>query len=81
MARTPQGDRTGLTRAAVLRDSSQPSGIGEFAAIQSVASSLGVEVRPVDMRDADEIERALAAFARSPNGGVVVTPARRYRLS
>ena len=63
-----------LTRAAVLRDSANRAGIGEFAAIQSVAPSLGVELRPVDTRDAGEIERALAAFARDPNGGMIVTP-------
>ena len=63
-----------LTRAAVLRDSVNRSGIGEFAAIQSVARSLGVELRPVDTRDSDEIERTLAAFARFPNAGLVVTP-------
>ncbi len=63
-----------LTRAAVLRDSANRAGIGEFAAIQSVAPSLGVELRPVDTRDAGEIERILAAYARSPNGGLIVTP-------
>jgi putative tryptophan/tyrosine transport system substrate-binding protein len=63
-----------LTRAAVLRDSLNRSGIGEFAAIQSVSRSLGIELRPVDTRDADEIERTLAAFARTPNVGMVVTP-------
>ena len=63
-----------LTRAAVLRDSLNRSGIGEFAAIQSVSRSLGIELRPVDTRAADEIERTLAAFARTPNVGMVVTP-------
>jgi putative tryptophan/tyrosine transport system substrate-binding protein len=63
----------GVTRAAVLRDSALTSGIGQFAVIQSVAPSVGVEVSPVNMRDAGEIERAIAAFARSPNGGLVVT--------
>jgi putative tryptophan/tyrosine transport system substrate-binding protein len=63
-----------LTRASVLRDSNNRAGIGEFAAIQSVAPSLGVELRPVDTRDAAEIERILAAYARSPNGGLIVTP-------
>jgi ABC-type uncharacterized transport system substrate-binding protein len=63
-----------LARAAVLRDSTNRAGIGEFAAIQSVAPSLGVELRPVDTRDAGEIERTLAAYARSPNGGLIVTP-------
>jgi putative ABC transport system substrate-binding protein len=63
----------GVTRVAVLRDPTQPSGIGQFGAIQTVAPSLGVEVNPVNMRDAGEIERAIAAFARSPNGGLIVT--------
>jgi putative ABC transport system substrate-binding protein len=61
-----------VTRVAVLRDSTQGSGTGEFAAIQAVAPSLRVEVNPVNVRDAGEIERAVAAFARSPNGGVIV---------
>jgi putative ABC transport system substrate-binding protein len=62
-----------VTRAAVIRDPALPSGIGQFAVIQSVAPSVGVEVRPVSVRDVAEIERALAAFARSPNGGLIVT--------
>jgi putative ABC transport system substrate-binding protein len=62
-----------VTRAAVLRDAALTSGIGQFAVIQSVASSVGVEVSPVNVREAGEIERAIAAFARSPNGGLVVT--------
>ena len=66
----------GVTRAAVLRDPAITAGIGQFAAIQSVAPSLGVEVSPVNVRDAGEIERAVAAFARSPNGGLIVTRAR-----
>jgi putative tryptophan/tyrosine transport system substrate-binding protein len=64
----------GVTRAAVLRDSTQGSGTSLFAAIQAVAPSLRVEVNPVNMRDAGEIERAIAAFARSPNGGLILTP-------
>ena len=63
----------GVTRAAVLRDPAIASGIGQFAAIQAVAPSLGVEVSPVNVRDAGEIERAVAAFARSGNGGLIVT--------
>ena len=55
----------GVTRAAVLRDPTITAGIGQFAAIQSVAPSLGVEVSPVNVRDAGEIERAVTAFARS----------------
>jgi putative tryptophan/tyrosine transport system substrate-binding protein len=64
----------GVTRAAVLRDAAIASGIGQFGAIQSVAPSFGVELSPVNVRDAPEIERAVAAFARSPNGGLIVTP-------
>jgi len=63
----------GVTRAAVLRDPAIASGIGQFAAVQAVAPSLGVELSPVDVRDAPEIERAVAAFARSGNGGMIVT--------
>ena len=65
--------RRGVTRAAVLRDPTLPAGIGQFAAIQAVAPSFGVEVSPVDVRDAAEIERAVTAFARAPNGGLIVT--------
>jgi putative tryptophan/tyrosine transport system substrate-binding protein len=64
----------GVTRAAVLRDAAIASGIGQFAAIQAVAPSLGVELSPVDARDAPEIERAVTAFARSGDGGLIVTP-------
>jgi len=63
----------GVTRAAVLRDPAIASGIGQFGAIQAVAPSLGGELSPVDVRDAPEIERAVAAFAGIPNGGLVVT--------
>jgi len=62
-----------VTRAAVLRDSSIAAGIGQFAVIQAVAPSVGVDVSPVNVRDAAEIERAVAAFARSANGGLIVT--------
>jgi putative ABC transport system substrate-binding protein len=62
-----------VTRAAVLRDPAIASGIGQFGAVQAVAPSLGVELSPVDVRDAGEIERAIAAFARESNGGLVVT--------
>jgi ABC-type uncharacterized transport system substrate-binding protein len=62
-----------VTRAAVLRDSALTSGIGQFAVIQSVAPAVGVDVIPVSVRDAGEIERAVAAFARTSNGGLVVT--------
>ena len=60
-----------VTRAAVLRDPTAISGIGQFAVIQSVARSLGVEVNPLNLRDAGEIERAVTAFARSNNGGLI----------
>jgi putative ABC transport system substrate-binding protein len=63
----------GVTRVAVLRDPSLAAGPGQFAAIQTVAPSLGVELRPVDVRDDGEIERALALFAQSPNSGLIVT--------
>ena len=62
-----------VTRAAVLRDTASPAGNAQFGAIQAVAPSLGVEVSPVNVRDASEIERAVAAFVRSPNGGLIVT--------
>jgi ABC-type uncharacterized transport system substrate-binding protein len=62
----------GVTRAAVLRDAAIPSGIGQFAVIQSVAPSVGVEVSPINLRDAGEIERGVTAFARSGNGGLIV---------
>jgi putative ABC transport system substrate-binding protein len=61
----------GVTRVAVLRDSTQGGGTSQFAAIQTAAPSLRVEVNPVNMRDAGEIERAVAAFARSSNGGLI----------
>ena len=63
----------GVRRAAVLRDSLNPAGIAQFGTIQAVASSVGVEVSPINVRDAGEIERAVAAFARAANGGLVVT--------
>ena len=63
-----------INRIAVLRDPSLAAGIGQFAAIQALApSSLGVELTPIDMHDAGMIERALTAFAREPNGGLIVT--------
>jgi putative ABC transport system substrate-binding protein len=62
-----------LTRAAVLRDPNISAGTGQWGAIQSVAPSLGVEVRPVNMGDAHEIERAIETFARSSNGGLILT--------
>ena len=65
----------GVTRVAVLRDASQGAGTSLFAVIQAMASSLKVEVSPVNARDAGEIDRAVAAFARSANGGLIVTAA------
>jgi putative ABC transport system substrate-binding protein len=63
----------GVTRVAVLRDPAITAGIGYFGAIQAVAPSLGVDVAPVNVRDASEIEREVTAFARSSNCGLVVT--------
>jgi len=63
----------GVTRAAVLRDTTQGSGTSQFAAIQAVAPSLRVEVIPVNMRDVGEIEQSVETFARSANGGLIVT--------
>jgi putative ABC transport system substrate-binding protein len=62
-----------VTRALVLRDPTAMAGIGQFAVIQSVARSVGVEVSPLNLRDAGETERAVTAFARSSNGGLIVT--------
>jgi putative ABC transport system substrate-binding protein len=62
-----------ITRAIVLWDPAITAGIGQFAIIQSVATSAGVDVRPVNLRDAGEIERAITAFARTPNGGLIMT--------
>jgi putative ABC transport system substrate-binding protein len=62
-----------VTRVAVLRDATNPAGIALFGAIQASAQSLGLQVSPVGMQDASEIERAIAAFAHSPNSGLIVT--------
>ena len=62
-----------VTRVAVLRDLAGASGTGQFGVIQSVASSLGVEVSPINMRDAGEIERGISAFALQSSGGLIVT--------
>jgi putative ABC transport system substrate-binding protein len=62
-----------VTRAAVIRDAAIASGTGQWGALQSVAPSFGIELSPVNMLDAGEIERAIAAFARSPNGGMILT--------
>jgi putative tryptophan/tyrosine transport system substrate-binding protein len=64
----------GVNRAAILRDPTATSGIGQFAVIQSVAPSMGVEVSPINTNDATtEIERAISDFAREPNGGLIST--------
>jgi len=63
----------GLTRAAVLRDAAQPSGTGQFGVIQAAAPSLRLDVRPINMRNPEEMERAVEAFSSSPNSGLVVT--------
>ena len=63
----------GVTRAAVLRDATDPAGTGQWGAIQSVAPSRGVELTPIGVRNAGEIERGVAEFARSPNSGLIVT--------
>jgi putative tryptophan/tyrosine transport system substrate-binding protein len=63
----------GVTRVAVIREATNPAGIGQFAAIQSVAPSHGVQVSSVVVRDGSEIERAVGTLARSPNSGLIVT--------
>jgi len=62
-----------VTRVAVMRDTAIVSGIGQFGAIQSVAPSFGVELTPVDVHDARDIERSVTAFANTQNGGLIVT--------
>lgn len=62
-----------VTRAGILRDPTISSGIGQFAVIQSVAPSIGVDVSPIGLRDSGEIERGIAAFARFANGGLIAT--------
>jgi putative ABC transport system substrate-binding protein len=63
----------GVARVAVLRDPTATAGIGQFAAIQAVAPPFGVELTPVDVRDIGEVERAITAFARASDGGLIVT--------
>jgi putative ABC transport system substrate-binding protein len=63
----------GITRAAVLRDPTNPAGTGQWGAIQAVASSLGVEISPIDVRERGEIERGVTAFAAGPNTGLIVS--------
>jgi putative tryptophan/tyrosine transport system substrate-binding protein len=62
-----------VTRVAVLRDPTITAGVGQFAVIQSVAPSVGIDVSPINDRDAEEVERAVTAFARTANGGLIVT--------
>jgi ABC-type uncharacterized transport system substrate-binding protein len=62
-----------VTRAAVIRDPTRGPGIGQFAVVQAIAPSLGMELKPINTLDVSETERAIAAFARSPNGGLIVT--------
>jgi ABC-type uncharacterized transport system substrate-binding protein len=62
-----------VSRAGVIRDPAQTAGTGQFGVIQSVAPSLGMEVSTINVRDAPEIERGIAAFARSANGGLILT--------
>jgi putative ABC transport system substrate-binding protein len=62
-----------LTRLAVFRDATISAGSGQWGAIQTAAPSFGLEVTPINLRDANEIERAVAAFARQANGGLIVT--------
>jgi putative ABC transport system substrate-binding protein len=62
-----------LTRVAVLRDSVNPAGIAQFGAIRATGSSLGIDVSPIDVRNASDIERDIAAFAHTANGGLIMT--------
>ncbi len=70
-----------LKRAAVLRNLATAAGSGQFGAIQALAPSLGVEVNPINVRDAGEIERAITSFARSSNGGLIVTGGPRSMIA
>ena len=62
-----------VTRVAVFRDDTNPTGIAQFGVIQAMATSVGLQVTPVSVRDSDEIASAVEAFAHSPNGGAIVT--------
>ena len=70
-----------VTRAAVVRDPSTATGIGQLGAIQVVAPSLGIELTPLDARDETELERAVALFVRRPNGGIIVTASPTVRVN
>jgi putative ABC transport system substrate-binding protein len=72
----------GITQVAVLRDASQGAGTGDFAVIQATAPLLRLQANVIDLREAGEIESAVAAFARSPNGGLIIpgsAAGRHYR--
>ena len=73
MAGSAQADRAGCDAGGSPSDPAIPQGIGQFSAIHSLAPSLGLEVSPINVRNAGEIERAIAAIARVPNGGLIVT--------
>ena len=60
-----------MTHVAVLRDPSFAPGVGQFAVIQATAPSVGIEVSPIDLREPNQIEQAIASFAQSPNGGMI----------
>jgi putative tryptophan/tyrosine transport system substrate-binding protein len=62
-----------VTRVAIIRNAANPAGVAQFGALQNAARSLGVETSPVNVRDAREIERSVEAFARLPNGGLIMT--------
>src|SRR5262249_46797358 len=64
----------GVKRAAIIRDPANPGGVAMFGVIQAMAPSLGIETVPINLRDADELKRSIGAFARAPNGGLIVTP-------
>ena len=69
-----------ILRVAVLRDATTTGGVGQFAAIQTAAPAFGVELTPIDLQDASEIERAVAVFAGQPNGGLIMIAASRADL-
>ncbi len=69
----------GVTQAAVIRDAANPAGIAQFGAIRASATALGIDVSPINVSDAGEIERAIAAFAGSAKGGLIVTPSASER--
>src|SRR3954469_25873373 len=73
MARAAEGDRAARHTAAILRDPELGLGIGQLAALQTVAAPLRVELTPIGVREAGEIERGITTFARLPNGGMIVT--------